>query len=41
VECIGGCSWAPAVQVNYDFHENLTPQKMDSVLEQYRTKAKQ
>jgi len=28
------------VQVNYDFHENLTPQKMDSVLEQYRTKAK-
>jgi NADH-quinone oxidoreductase subunit E len=40
VECIGACSWAPAVQVNYDFHENLTPQKMDSVLEQYRTKAK-
>ena len=25
VECIGACSWAPAVQVNYDFHENLTP----------------
>src|SRR5262250_2464695 len=24
VECIGACSWAPAVQVNYDFHENLT-----------------
>jgi NADH-quinone oxidoreductase subunit E len=24
VECIGGCSWAPAAQVNYDFHENLT-----------------
>ena len=41
VECIGGCSWAPAVQVNYDFHENLTNDKMDSVLNQYRAKAKQ
>jgi NADH-quinone oxidoreductase subunit E len=36
VECIGACSWAPAVQVNYDFHENLTPEKMDAVLENYR-----
>jgi NADH-quinone oxidoreductase subunit E len=33
VECIGGCSWAPAVQVNYDFHENLTVEKLDKVLE--------
>jgi NADH-quinone oxidoreductase subunit E len=41
VECIGGCSWAPAVQVNYDFHENLTPEKMDRVLEEYRGKATQ
>lgn len=38
VECIGACSWAPAVQVNYDFHENLTPQKMDAVLENCRKK---
>ncbi|MBZ5520932.1 MAG: NAD(P)H-dependent oxidoreductase subunit E [Acidobacteriia bacterium] len=36
VECIGACSWAPAVQVNYDFHENLTPEKMDKVLDGYR-----
>ena len=35
VECIGACSWAPAVQVNYDFHENLTPDAMDIVLESY------
>ena len=41
VECIGGCSWAPAVQVNYDFHENLTPEKMDAVLEEYKQKAEQ
>jgi NADH-quinone oxidoreductase subunit E len=35
VECIGGCSWAPAVQVNYDFHENLTVEKLDRVLSDY------
>jgi len=39
VECIGACSWAPAAQVNYDFHENLTAEKMDKVLEEYRKKA--
>jgi len=41
VECIGACSWAPAAQVNYDFHENLTPEKMDKVLDEYRKKATQ
>ncbi|MCU1284611.1 MAG: dehydrogenase subunit [Acidobacteriales bacterium] len=41
VECIGACSWAPAVQVNYDFHENLTPARMDKVLDTYAKKAKQ
>ena len=38
VECIGACSWAPAVQVNYDFHENLTAEKMDRVLDEYKKK---
>jgi NADH-quinone oxidoreductase subunit E len=38
VGCIGACSWAPAVQVNYDFHENLTADKMDRVLEEYGKK---
>jgi NADH-quinone oxidoreductase subunit E len=41
VECIGACSWAPAVQVNYDFHENLTPEKMDKVLDEYKQQAAQ
>jgi NADH-quinone oxidoreductase subunit E len=41
VECIGACSWAPAAQVNYDFHENLTPEKMDQVLDEYRRKGTQ
>jgi NADH-quinone oxidoreductase subunit E len=36
VECIGACSWAPAVQVNYDFHENLTTKGMDEVLARYK-----
>jgi NADH-quinone oxidoreductase subunit E len=41
VECIGACSWAPAAQVNYDFHENLTTDKIDKVLEDCRKKAAQ
>jgi NADH-quinone oxidoreductase subunit E len=36
VECIGACSWAPAIQINYDFHENLTPDAMDIVLDRYK-----
>ncbi|HEX8926332.1 MAG TPA: NAD(P)H-dependent oxidoreductase subunit E [Terriglobales bacterium] len=39
VECIGACSWAPAMQVNYDFHENLTPEKIDGILAEYKAKA--
>jgi NADH-quinone oxidoreductase subunit E len=35
VECIGACCWAPAVQVNYDFHDNLTPEKLDKILDDY------
>ena len=41
VECIGACSWAPAVQVNYEFHENLTPEKMDRVLDEYKNRGMQ
>src|SRR6185503_21203517 len=41
VECIGACSWAPAIQVNYDFHENLTPEKLDKVLDEYKKKGTQ
>jgi NADH-quinone oxidoreductase subunit E len=36
VECIGACCWAPAIQINYDFHDNLTPEKVDVLLEMYR-----
>jgi NADH-quinone oxidoreductase subunit E len=36
VECIGACSWAPAVQVNYDFHHDMTPEKLDRLLDGLR-----
>src|ERR1700680_2449355 len=34
VECMGACTGAPAMQVNYDFYENLDPDKVDAILEQ-------
>lgn len=36
VECIGACSWAPAIQVNYDFHHCVTPEKLDALLAELR-----
>lgn len=36
VECIGACCWAPAMQVNYDFHDDLTTVKVDQILDDYR-----
>jgi len=41
VECIGACSWAPAIQVNYDFHEELTPDLVPGLLDSYRSRARQ
>src|ERR1700758_3784214 len=34
VECIGACTGAPAMQVNYDFYENLTPKQFDRIIEE-------
>ena len=44
VECMGACSWAPAIQINYDFHHNVTPERFDQLMEglrdgNYRTRA--
>ncbi|MEA1888826.1 MAG: NAD(P)H-dependent oxidoreductase subunit E [Pseudomonadota bacterium] len=33
VECLGACGGAPMMQVNKDYHENLTPDSIDSILE--------
>jgi NADH-quinone oxidoreductase subunit E len=40
VECIGACCWAPAIQVNYDFHDDLTPDSVPGILATYRGQAK-
>jgi len=32
VECIGACSWAPAVQVNYDFYHDVTAEQLDKLI---------
>jgi len=34
VECIGACTGAPAMQINYDFYEEVTPLKFDRIIEQ-------
>jgi NADH-quinone oxidoreductase subunit E len=33
VECMGACSWAPAVQINYDFYHDVTPEQLDKLLD--------
>jgi len=33
VECIGACTGAPAMQVNYDFYENLSEEKLDQIID--------
>ena len=38
VECMGACSWAPAVVVNYDYHHHVTPEKLDELLESLEKK---
>jgi NADH-quinone oxidoreductase subunit E len=38
VECMGACSWAPAVQVNYDFQHLVTPEKLDRLIDSLRKK---
>lgn len=41
VECIGACCWAPAIQVNYDFHDDVTPEKVRDILSEYKRRADQ
>lgn len=36
VECLGACVNAPMMQVDKDYHENLTTKAIDAVLEQYQ-----
>ena len=33
VECLGACGGAPMFQIGHDYYENLTPAKIDEILE--------
>lgn len=34
VECLGACGGAPMMQIGDDYHENLTPERIDAILDQ-------
>jgi NADH-quinone oxidoreductase subunit E len=36
VECLAACGEAPSMQVNYEFHERLTPAGAQEIVEEYR-----
>jgi NADH-quinone oxidoreductase subunit E len=36
VECLAACGGAPAIQVNYEFHERVTPDAAQGLVEEYR-----
>ena len=33
VECLGSCGTAPMFQIGFDYHENLTTEKVDQILD--------
>jgi len=35
-ECLGGCGYAPLLQCRNKFHEHLSIEKVDALIEQYR-----
>jgi NADH-quinone oxidoreductase subunit E len=37
VECLAACGGAPALQVNYEYHEHMTPQTAESVIDDYKS----
>jgi NADH-quinone oxidoreductase subunit E len=41
VECLGACCGAPAMQVNYDYYEDLTPEKIDRLIDQLKSDRKE
>jgi NADH-quinone oxidoreductase subunit E len=32
VECLGYCDLAPCMQVNFDYHEKVTPERVDEII---------
>ncbi len=40
VECLAACGTAPVIQVGTEYHENLTPEKIDQLLDQWNAENK-
>ena len=40
VECLAACDGAPALQVNYEFHESVSPSSAEEIVESYRSGAR-
>jgi NADH-quinone oxidoreductase subunit E len=38
VECLGACSWAPAMAVNYDYYHDMTLEGFDRLIESLEKK---
>jgi NADH:ubiquinone oxidoreductase subunit E len=38
VECLASCGTAPMMQIGETYHENLTCEKVDTILDDYRRK---
>jgi NADH-quinone oxidoreductase subunit E len=39
VECLGACGSAPVMQINTEFYENLTEEKIDKLIEELKNRA--
>lgn len=37
VECLAACGGAPSMQVNYAFHEQLTPERAQEIVDRYKS----
>lgn len=37
-ECLGACGYGPMLQCGKQYHEHLTPEKVDALIEEYRQK---
>jgi NADH-quinone oxidoreductase E subunit len=36
VECLGYCDLAPCLQVNFDYHERVTPERVDEIINELK-----
>ena len=40
VECLAACGGAPSLQVNYEFHERMTPESAQTLVDEYKSGAR-